>query len=314
MPKIAYRCRQCRYGLFESEKLEAHSRLSSRQCTSLFLEEPEDWMALVGTSGKLACPKCEAKVGAFDWSGIRCACGAWVAPGFQFAKSRLDERRRENERGGGERRISSLSLSRGDDAAKAAGVAIHWLRSRPPPCVVVVCGEDARRAIETRWAGRHVKDGRAAWLFVGLDGIGHLGALIDHLLRDCGVAEDRLAVGGIGRRAAKDTLKQRPKVAAFFALAVEPDDLASLFRGEVPHDLDLDLDRPALAVVAGESRRPESRGRAESRGAEPSSSSFLTVAAFPRLEPGTVDDGVVRTLCTWLCDTLPGCGILTPRE
>ena len=34
---------------------------------------------------------CKARIGAFNWSGMQCSCGAWVNPAFQLLKSRIDE-------------------------------------------------------------------------------------------------------------------------------------------------------------------------------------------------------------------------------
>ena len=42
------------------------------------------------TEGKLCCPKCDAKVGHFNWVGIRCGCGAWVAPAEDVQSAKVD--------------------------------------------------------------------------------------------------------------------------------------------------------------------------------------------------------------------------------
>jgi dual specificity phosphatase 12 len=39
---------------------------------------------------KLCCPKCETKVGHFNWSGSRCSCGAWVTPSFYVQSGKVD--------------------------------------------------------------------------------------------------------------------------------------------------------------------------------------------------------------------------------
>jgi dual specificity phosphatase 12 len=46
--------------------------------------------------GKLECPKCTSKVGAYAWQGMRCSCGKWVTPCFTLGKSKVDEVRRVN--------------------------------------------------------------------------------------------------------------------------------------------------------------------------------------------------------------------------
>ncbi|CAE6086256.1 unnamed protein product [Arabidopsis arenosa] len=63
------------------------------QCTSIFVE-PLSWMnsAMENdvSEGKLSCPKCQAKVGSFDWSGSYCSCGSKIVPAFQLQMNRVD--------------------------------------------------------------------------------------------------------------------------------------------------------------------------------------------------------------------------------
>jgi hypothetical protein len=60
-------------------------------CTSVFLESPPAWAACSdGNEGKFVCPRCDARVGAYSWSGSPCSCGKWITPGFQFQLSRVD--------------------------------------------------------------------------------------------------------------------------------------------------------------------------------------------------------------------------------
>lgn len=41
--------------------------------------------------GKLQCPKCSSKLGAFDWKkSLPCPCGATFRPAFYFTASRVD--------------------------------------------------------------------------------------------------------------------------------------------------------------------------------------------------------------------------------
>ncbi|CAH7682786.1 hypothetical protein BY996DRAFT_6693017 [Phakopsora pachyrhizi] len=66
------------------------------ECSSYFVE-PLSWMSgVLGEGqmvGKLICPnlRCQSKLGCFDWAGCRCSCGAWITPGFQILKSKVDE-------------------------------------------------------------------------------------------------------------------------------------------------------------------------------------------------------------------------------
>ncbi|XP_051855116.1 dual specificity protein phosphatase 12 [Antechinus flavipes] len=107
-----YKCRKCRRSLFRSSSILDHSEGSGpaafahkkmtpliintgneAKCTSYFIE-PVQWMesALLGVmDGPLLCPKCNAKLGSFNWYGEQCSCGRWMTPAFQIHKNRVDE-------------------------------------------------------------------------------------------------------------------------------------------------------------------------------------------------------------------------------
>jgi dual specificity phosphatase 12 len=77
------------------EQLGRHGsqQAMSTACSSYFTE-PVEWMgeALRGVvEGKLLCPKCNSRLGAFNWAGMQCSCGQWITPAFQFHKSRVDD-------------------------------------------------------------------------------------------------------------------------------------------------------------------------------------------------------------------------------
>ncbi|CAN9503405.1 unnamed protein product [Ophioblennius macclurei] len=111
--EVSYRCRKCRRTLFRDTSLLSHpvgkgasafshkksSNLSGEvQCTSYFIE-PVQWMkeALLGVmDGQLLCPKCNSKLGSFNWCGDQCSCGRWVTPAFQLHHNRVDEIRKLN--------------------------------------------------------------------------------------------------------------------------------------------------------------------------------------------------------------------------
>lgn len=61
--------------------------------SSLYVE-PLAWMADAladgGVAGKLNCPGCAARLGAFDWAGGQTVGGGWVTPCFRLHLSRLD--------------------------------------------------------------------------------------------------------------------------------------------------------------------------------------------------------------------------------
>lgn len=64
------------------------------KCSSVFLAEAPEWATTIKSNkGRFACPKCNARVGSFSWSGAACSCGRWVTPAFQFQLSRVDLRR-----------------------------------------------------------------------------------------------------------------------------------------------------------------------------------------------------------------------------
>jgi dual specificity phosphatase 12 len=100
--QVIYCCRKCRRPLFSGANVAdeaAHDKLSysftgdrASPCTSYFLSQPEEWMALTEQEGKLACPKCDMRFGSYVWAGTQCSCGFWVAPGIQVPKSKVDVR------------------------------------------------------------------------------------------------------------------------------------------------------------------------------------------------------------------------------
>ncbi|XP_020791762.1 dual specificity protein phosphatase 12 [Boleophthalmus pectinirostris] len=109
--EVSYRCRKCRRTLFRDSSILSHSvgdgafqhKKSSNlsgtvQCTSYFIE-PVQWMepSLLGVmDGQLLCPKCNSKLGSFNWYGDQCSCGRWVTPAFQLHCNRVDEIRQIN--------------------------------------------------------------------------------------------------------------------------------------------------------------------------------------------------------------------------
>ncbi|XP_019084391.1 PREDICTED: probable inactive dual specificity protein phosphatase-like At4g18593 [Camelina sativa] len=117
-----YQCKKCRRVLLCQEQViehtpgEADSEFDDmfknmfgevnknpgevNQCTSIFVE-PLSWMneAMEDdvSEGKLLCPKCQAKVGSFDWSGSYCSCGSKIVPAFQLQMSSVDVITEEEE-------------------------------------------------------------------------------------------------------------------------------------------------------------------------------------------------------------------------
>jgi len=102
---FSYNCKWCRTPLFSDINIKQHQpgkgqhdfkwnkreRLKSEvDCTSYFLDEMP-WMGKCDSnSGKLFCPHCQARIGAWYWSGTQCSCGEWCTPAFQISKTRVD--------------------------------------------------------------------------------------------------------------------------------------------------------------------------------------------------------------------------------
>ncbi|KZO95405.1 DSPc-domain-containing protein [Calocera viscosa TUFC12733] len=69
--------------------------LANPNCSGYFLE-PMKWMDFLEQGemgGAIFCPnkKCGAKLGNYDWAGVRCGCKEWIVPGFCIHKTKVDE-------------------------------------------------------------------------------------------------------------------------------------------------------------------------------------------------------------------------------
>ncbi|KAI1295080.1 dual specificity phosphatase 12 [Mortierella claussenii] len=111
LPQRPLKCKKCRRALvardsviphtpghgqnsFQYRKRDATLHISEPKsttvCQSYFIE-PVEWIqGLGGLDGKIACPKCDSKLGTFNWSGEQCSCGAWVTPAFMLHKGKVD--------------------------------------------------------------------------------------------------------------------------------------------------------------------------------------------------------------------------------
>jgi dual specificity phosphatase 12 len=110
LDKNRYSCRKCRTILFGEDDFEdpphvpsahgfswkkiKHSGYGSTgtsACQSFFMASGLDWMGDVNaTEGKFGCPKCETKLGSWNWSGAQCSCGSWVVPAIQIPRGKVD--------------------------------------------------------------------------------------------------------------------------------------------------------------------------------------------------------------------------------
>lgn len=61
-------------------------------CRQTFFVIPPPWItAISAPQGKLLCPKCRSKIGAFSWNqNQKCPCAASYQPGFYFTPSKVD--------------------------------------------------------------------------------------------------------------------------------------------------------------------------------------------------------------------------------
>ncbi|KAF8635395.1 hypothetical protein AX15_000395 [Amanita polypyramis BW_CC] len=68
--------------------------LINPKCSGYFVE-PMAWMEPFleagDIAGKIICPKCGAKLGNYDWAGMKCGCREWVVPGFCINRAKVDE-------------------------------------------------------------------------------------------------------------------------------------------------------------------------------------------------------------------------------
>lgn len=111
--QVSIKCRKCRHVLATTPFIIDHkppphkdpsfdkassnkTPLPPAQCAHIFLH-PLSWMREVLSEakmeGRLSCPnaKCNANIGKFAWTGLRCSCGGWVTPGFGLIRTKVDE-------------------------------------------------------------------------------------------------------------------------------------------------------------------------------------------------------------------------------
>jgi hypothetical protein len=90
-PLCYFACSKCRFYLFTSEDIHDHNYSGDDLCTSIFLNEPTEWMDDISEiEAKLLCPKCSNRVGSYCWAGLKCSCNSWITPGIKFLKSKVD--------------------------------------------------------------------------------------------------------------------------------------------------------------------------------------------------------------------------------
>ncbi|CAI5731095.1 unnamed protein product [Hyaloperonospora brassicae] len=93
-------CRKCNHVLCTTSNQLSHMNpdevARGGRCAGLFIE-PMAWMTkdpvfIRNSAGKLLCPSCNAKLGSWNWMGVKCNCKCFVAPAFQLVPSRVQQR------------------------------------------------------------------------------------------------------------------------------------------------------------------------------------------------------------------------------
>ncbi|KAK9809664.1 hypothetical protein WJX73_001963 [Symbiochloris irregularis] len=92
---VMYRCRTCRRLLATEDSIMPldDSGAVGTDESSLFVS-PMKYMetSILGVmQGKLYCPKCKARLGSFNWAGMKNSKGVIVVPAFQLHLSRMDK-------------------------------------------------------------------------------------------------------------------------------------------------------------------------------------------------------------------------------
>mmetsp|Transcript_25274 Transcript_25274/g.40548 ORF Transcript_25274/g.40548 Transcript_25274/m.40548 type:complete len:140 (-) Transcript_25274:141-560(-) len=96
-------CRKCRSLLFTKKHLIERTAdpQGMRECTSHYLKADDErtpkyiqQQMSLGVSGKLFCynQKCKARIGEFNWAGIRSSCGVFITPACRISKGKVEEK------------------------------------------------------------------------------------------------------------------------------------------------------------------------------------------------------------------------------
>ncbi|ELU15396.1 hypothetical protein CAPTEDRAFT_176337 [Capitella teleta] len=106
---VVYKCKKCRRLLFRHTSVMPHevgvgdaafdwrrketASVEGASCTQSLFVEPVLWMQrdILTMEGKIGCPKCNAKLGSFNWFGERCPCGTWVTPAIHIQSNKVDK-------------------------------------------------------------------------------------------------------------------------------------------------------------------------------------------------------------------------------
>ncbi|KAF9345332.1 dual specificity phosphatase 12 [Mortierella sp. NVP85] len=94
-PQPPLKCKKCRRALVARDSIITHTpgqgqnafQYRKRNAT---LNVSQWIQGLDEFDGKIACPKCDSKLGSFNWAGEQCSCGSWVTPAFMLHKGKVD--------------------------------------------------------------------------------------------------------------------------------------------------------------------------------------------------------------------------------
>ncbi|KAF4039707.1 Dual specificity phosphatase catalytic domain [Phytophthora infestans] len=95
-PESSICCRKCNYVLCTTRNQLTHNPANGGNCVGIYVE-PMHWMTknsgfVTSNDGKLLCPSCNAKLGSWNWIGVKCNCKCFISPLFQLVPSRTHSR------------------------------------------------------------------------------------------------------------------------------------------------------------------------------------------------------------------------------
>ncbi|KAG3107144.1 hypothetical protein PI125_g13002 [Phytophthora idaei] len=100
-PGTSICCRKCNYVLCTTRNQLSHSSADGGICAGILIE-PMQWMTkdsafVKNNDGKLLCPSCKAKLGSWNWIGVKCNCKRFVSPAFHYIGGGANNQRAESE-------------------------------------------------------------------------------------------------------------------------------------------------------------------------------------------------------------------------
>lgn len=90
---IGYLTDKIRSASFSDKSSSDKEKETPKLCQKMYFVEPLAWMKdiLHNTQGRLYCPKCNSKLGSFNWvMASKCPCGAQISPAFYLVPSKVE--------------------------------------------------------------------------------------------------------------------------------------------------------------------------------------------------------------------------------